>query len=83
MEPELKEKIDQVNTIQVTAEFNIQAYSNGSVDIRGPIDNFFLYRSVMNAAEQAVLNHVAKKSMQQKSNIIIPGMKVPVDIGRK
>ena len=75
--PELKEEINQLNTVQVTAEFNIRAYSNGTVNISGPIDNFFLYRSVMNSAEQAVLNHIAKRSMQQKSNIIVPGMAMP------
>ena len=77
MEPELKEKINQLNTVQITAEFNIRAYSNGTVNITGPIDNFFLFRSVMNSAEQAVLSHISKKSMQQKSNIIVPGMVMP------
>ena len=80
-DPKLKEKINQLNTVQVTAEFNIRAYSNGTVNITGPIDNFFLYRSVMNSAEHAVLEHIAKKSIQQNSNIIIPGMKIPGDIG--
>jgi len=76
-DPKLKEKINQLNTVQVTAEFNIRAYSNGTVNITGPIDNFFLFRSVMNSAEQAVLDHIAKKSIQQKSNIIVPGMVMP------
>ena len=76
-DPKLKEKINQLNTVQVTAEFNIRAYSNGTVNISGPIDNFFLYRSVMNLAEQAVLDHIAKKLMQQGSNIIVPGMAIP------
>ena len=77
MEPELKEKIKELNTVQVTAEFNIRAYSNGTVNITGPIDNFFLFRSVMNSAEQAVLSHISKKSMQQKSNIIVPDVVMP------
>lgn len=81
-ESDMKNKVNQLNTVQVTAEFNIRAYSNGTVNISGPIDNFFLFRSVMNSAEQAVLDHIAKKSIQQKSNIIVPGMKIPGDIGR-
>ena len=77
MDPKLEEKIKELNTVQITAEFNIRAYSNGTVNITGPIDNFFLFRSVMNSAEQAVLSHITKKSMQQKPNIIVPGMMIP------
>jgi len=72
----LEEKVKELNTVQVTAEFNIRAYSNGTVNITGPIDNFFLFRSVMNSAEQAVLNHISKKAMQQKANIIVPDIRM-------
>lgn len=68
-------KIENGGT-QVVAEFTVRMFSNGAVNIHGPIDNFFLFRSVMNAAERAVLDHIQKKAMQQP-NIIVPDMRIP------
>lgn len=64
-------------TIHAVAEFNIRMHSDGSINVTGPIENFFLFRNVMNLAEQAVMDHIAKKSMRQKSNIVVPNIVVP------
>ena len=78
MKPELMDmdKIKELNETKIIAEFVIQMYSNGTVNIHGPIGNFFLFRSAMNGAEKAVLDYVSKQAVSQPS-IIVPDMKIP------
>ena len=73
---DIKDNIKNLNNVQVAAELNIRMYSNGTVNVNGPIDNFFLFRNIMNLAERAVLEHIAKKNMAQP-NIIVPKMGMP------
>lgn len=54
---------------KIVAKFEIIAYSDGNVEISGPIKDLFFYRQVMNKAEGAVLG-LLKRDIAEESKII-------------
>ena len=72
---EKKVKQERKQARQVVAEFTITAYSDNSVQIVGPFQDFIMYRQIMNRAEMAAIQSIAES---QQSRIIKPnpGLKI-------
>ncbi len=77
-EKKAKEARREANTIE--AEYLIRLYAGGRLEIRGNLDNFFLFRDVMNGAERIVLDRISKQLQAARGNIIVPGIVPPKDI---
>jgi len=64
----------------IAVEFKFTGYTDGSVTATGPIDNFLLYRDIMNRGERAILDRIAKALQEKQSNIIVPSVNMPKDV---
>lgn len=61
----------------VVSEIKIVLKQDGSISVDGPINNFLLFRHMMNKAEWEVLDKFAEKIFEKEnSRIIKPGMKI-------
>lgn len=56
---------------QIFAKYEITVFANNEIEISGPIDNFPLYRDVMNRVERIVLDRL-RENLQNRSNILVP-----------
>ena len=55
----------------VVFEINITVTRNGAIEVKGPTDNFMLFRDIMNNAERAVMNAMAAEVMKKTEKQII------------
>jgi hypothetical protein len=61
---------------EVMFEIKIRAMKDGSINVSGPVQNFVLFRDIMNAAERAVLKKMQTQIQKEaQKRIIEPGMK--------
>lgn len=72
-------RAEKVLADEVIAEFHIRAFANGAIKIVGPINNFLLFRDIMNSAERAVLTEIQKQITKDANEprIIVPNMAPP------
>jgi len=78
-EKKAKEARREANTPVI--EYLITVYKDNRIQIKGEIDNFPLFRDVMNRAERAVLNRLQARLQEAQNNkIIVPNIVPPNNV---
>jgi len=62
----------------VIAKFTIELFSDGNVQVVGPIKSFVLFRQAMNLAERAILDMMKEEAERAQSGIVVPDTIMPV-----
>ncbi len=72
---EKQAKLERQEARKVVVEYKIEVLSDGNVSISGDLDNFLLFRDVMNKAERAVLERIAAGIKNRVNNrIVVPNL---------
>lgn len=68
-----------IGAVKPIMTWTITLYQNGGVSVNGLLDNFIVFRDVMNAAERAVIDRMVKagQERQAQNRIVIPKMGMP------